>query len=51
LTLVALPGTLVGSWLGRKTYKRLGDSRFSQLVLILLLLSGISIIVTWAVML
>ncbi len=48
LTLVALPGTLLGAWLGRKTYNRLGDGRFNQIVLGLLLLSGVSIIVSWA---
>ena len=46
LTLVALPGTLLGAWMGRKTYDRLGDGRFNQIVLILLLLSGISLIAT-----
>lgn len=46
LALVALPGTLLGAWLGRKTYNWLGDDRFNQVVLILLLLSGISIVVT-----
>ncbi|NQV82372.1 MAG: sulfite exporter TauE/SafE family protein [Rhodospirillales bacterium] len=46
LTMVALPGTLLGVWLGRKTYNRLGDGRFNQVVLVLLLLSGVSIIVT-----
>ncbi len=46
LVLIALPGTLVGAWLGRKTYNWLGDDRFNQVVLLLLLLSGISIIVT-----
>ncbi len=49
-TLVALPGTMIGAWLGRKTYNRLGDSRFNQVVLMLLLLSGVSIVVTTAVM-
>ena len=44
--LIALPGTLLGAWLGRKTYNRLGDNRFNQVVLVLLLLSGISMIVT-----
>jgi hypothetical protein len=44
--LIALPGTLTGAWLGRKTYNVLGDDRFNQVVLILLLLSGISIVVT-----
>ena len=48
LTLVALPGTLLGAWMGRKTYDKLGDDRFDQIVLVLLLLSGISIIVTSA---
>ncbi len=46
LIIIALPGTLMGAWLGRKTYDRLGDSRFDQVVLIFLLLSGISIILT-----
>ena len=46
LVLIALPGTVVGAWLGRKTYNWLGDDRFNQVVLLLLLLSGISIIVT-----
>jgi uncharacterized membrane protein YfcA len=46
LALVALPGTLLGAWLGRKTYNRLGDNRFDQVVLVLLLLSGVSIIIT-----
>ncbi len=45
-TLVALPGTLLGAWLGRKTYNRLGDGRFNQVVLTLLMFSGVSIIVT-----
>ena len=46
LALIALPGTVTGAWLGRKTYNCLGDDRFNQIVLVLLLLSGISIIVT-----
>lgn len=46
LALIALPGTLTGAWLGRKTYGALGDDRFNQVVLVLLLLSGISIVVT-----
>lgn len=48
LTMIALPGTVVGAWLGRKTYEKLGDGRFDQVVLALLLISGISIVVTWA---
>lgn len=46
LVLIALPGTVFGAWLGRKTYNRLGDDRFNQVVLVLLLISGISITVT-----
>lgn len=46
LVLVALPGTLLGAWLGRKTYNWLGDHRFNQVVLVMLLLSGVSIVVT-----
>ena len=45
LVLIALPGPLFGAWLGRRTYNRLGDDRFNQVVLVLLLISGISIIV------
>ncbi len=44
--LVALPGTLIGAWLGRKIYNRLKDDRFDRLVLVFLLLSGLSIIAT-----
>lgn len=46
LALIALPATLVGVWLGRKTYNKLGDRQYNKIVLILLLLSGISIVVT-----
>jgi len=49
LTLVALPATLAGAWAGRWTYGRLGDGRFAQVVLGVLLVSGIAIIVNWAV--
>ena len=43
-TLIALPGTLLGVWLGRKTYNHLSDERFQKIVLGLLLLAGISTI-------
>lgn len=42
--ITALPGTLVGAWLGRKTYGRLGERSFDRLVLVLLLLAGIALI-------
>jgi uncharacterized membrane protein YfcA len=40
LVLVALPGTLFGSWIGRRVYNALDSARFEKLVLVLLLLSG-----------
>jgi uncharacterized membrane protein YfcA len=46
LLFFALPGTLIGVWSGHKMYRRLGERRFDQLVLILLLLSGFSILVS-----
>lgn len=44
--LIAFPGTVVGAWIGRKTYTRLDDTRFRKLILILLMLSGVSLLVT-----
>ncbi len=46
LTLIALPGTILGAWLGRRMYDWFGDERFNQIVLGLLFFSGISIVVT-----
>lgn len=45
VTLLALPGTLIGSWIGRKIYDRLGARGFDRIVLGILLLSGIALIV------
>jgi len=45
LTLIALPGTLVGAWIGRKLYDKLGVRGFDRLVLVVLLCSGIALIV------
>ena len=44
LFLVAVPGTLGGAWLGARLYRRLSDRRFDQLVLSLLLLSGLLLV-------
>lgn len=44
--LIAFPGTVVGAWIGRKAYERLDDTRFRKLILILLMLSGVSLLVT-----
>ena len=38
----ALPGTLAGAWCGRRIYARLGDRRFNQVVLGVLLFGGIA---------
>ena len=46
LVLIALPGTLLGAWLGRRTYEKVGTDRFNQIILLLLFLSGASTIVS-----
>jgi hypothetical protein len=46
LVLLALPGTLIGAWLGVRTYRRLADRRFHEVVLGLLGLSGLTLV--WA---
>lgn len=43
-TLVALPGTILGTWLGRRAYDRLSDARFAQIVLAVLLVCGLMLI-------
>lgn len=43
---VALPGTLVGSWLGARIYRRLDDHRYDRIVLVLLLISGIALVLS-----
>ena len=46
LVLTALPGTLIGAWIGRRLYARLDTTRFNQLVLGVLLLAGVAMIAT-----
>ena len=41
LVLLALPGTFLGAWLGVTIYHRLNDQNFSDLVMIVLLISGL----------
>ncbi len=38
--LAALPGTILGSWIGARLYARLSDQRFRELILLLLCVSG-----------
>lgn len=44
LFLGALPGTLLGAWLGARIYRRLTDKRFHEVVLCLLGISGITLV-------
>jgi uncharacterized membrane protein YfcA len=44
LLLWALPGTLLGAWLGAHAYRRLSDHHFHQIVLCLLGISGITLV-------
>src|SRR5690242_5457954 len=44
LALLALPGTLVGSWIGARIYHALSDRNFYDLVLGLLFLSGLALV-------
>jgi uncharacterized protein len=45
LALVSLPGTLLGTWLGKRVYHALNDGNFRNVVLALLFLSGVTLIV------
>jgi uncharacterized membrane protein YfcA len=44
LALIAFPGTVIGAWLGARTYHALSDRNFRDVVLGLLFLSGIGLI-------
>ena len=44
LALVALPGTLLGAWLGARCYRALSDTNFRDVVLALLFLSGLGLV-------
>ena len=44
LTLLAFPGTVLGAWLGARIYRALSDRNFRDIVLGLLLLSGVALI-------
>jgi uncharacterized membrane protein YfcA len=44
LLVIALPGTIVGAWIGRNIYRRLDTRRFSKVVLALLLAGGLGIV-------
>ena len=44
LIVIALPGTLAGTWLGSLSYRRLSDQRFHEVVLSLLGASGLTLV-------
>jgi uncharacterized membrane protein YfcA len=44
LTACAFPGTLLGAWLGSRLYHALSDRNFSDVVLVLLFLSGVALV-------
>jgi uncharacterized membrane protein YfcA len=44
LALLALPGTILGAWLGARTYRMLSDRNFRDVVLGLLFLSGVGLV-------
>ena len=46
LTLITLPATIIGAWLGARTYHALSDNNFRDVVLGILFLSGITLVWT-----
>jgi uncharacterized membrane protein YfcA len=44
LALLALPATLIGAWLGARTYRALSDRNFRDVVLGLLFVSGVTLV-------
>jgi uncharacterized protein len=44
LALIAFPGTVIGAWLGARTYHALSDGNFRDMVLGLLFLSGVGLV-------
>ncbi len=49
LFVIGLPAVLLGTWLGLKLYGKLDEATFRRVVLILLLLSGLTLL-PWAIM-
>ena len=44
LTLIALPGTILGAWAGARLYHAMSDRNFGDVVLVLLFLSGVALV-------
>jgi uncharacterized protein len=45
-TMIAIPGTVGGAWAGAWLYRRLGDRNYQKAVMLLLLISGISLVIS-----
>jgi uncharacterized membrane protein YfcA len=45
LFLIGLPALALGTWLGFKLYGRLDDATFRKAVLVLLLVSGVTLVI------
>jgi uncharacterized membrane protein YfcA len=48
LYLLGLPAMLIGTWIGLKLYGRLDDAVFRKIILVLLLVSGVSLVVPFS---
>ncbi|MSP97673.1 MAG: sulfite exporter TauE/SafE family protein [Betaproteobacteria bacterium] len=48
LVLFALPGTILGAWLGRRVYNTLNNAMFEKAVLVVLMLSGLMLLLSAA---
>jgi hypothetical protein len=48
LYLLGLPAMLAGTWVGLKLYGKLDDAVFRKIILILLLVSGVSLVVPFS---
>jgi uncharacterized membrane protein YfcA len=44
--LLIVPATFLGVWLGARLYRKLDDRRFDRLVVTLLLLTGVSLVLS-----
>ena len=49
LYLLGLPAMLAGTWVGLKLYGKLDDALFRKIILVLLLVSGVSLVVPLSV--
>ena len=46
IAIIVLPGTIAGAWLGSFIYRRLADHSYQRIIMVLLLVSGLSLIWT-----